>query len=218
MSFVNPLRTNETFKYPFVSVVALAVLAWMLSLSGVSGAFSQPPPGESLTLAWDEPHDPNIASHRIYVGMASGQLNLYGETGGDSTFSFIIEGLQRGSTYYFAVSAVNNAGLESPRSDELSIVIDTPPLPTGSNLAKSPGGGYSLQWSFPVSHLTSSPEFFVHRSTDLVKWTVVDVVGAYDFTAWDSNSVGFTWPIPANGGTAFFRLSARNWLGDSAGP
>jgi hypothetical protein len=172
--------------------------------------------GESLTVAWNANPEPDIISYRIYIGTESGQYSLYDETA--SGVELTVGSLQRGSTYYMAVSAVNSAGLEGPLSDELAVVIDTPPLPSGTRIATSVSNGQSLQWNFPLTDLGSSPEFIVYQSPDLVNWTIAEVVTADAFTSHDSESVSFNWPIQTTGERMFFRLSARNWLGYSASP
>lgn len=218
MSLINPLRIHKTLKQGFFKSLGILALALIANPINAAGAIL---PGESLTLAWDANPEPDIASYRIYIGTESGQYSLYNETLGGAVVTFDVGSLQRGSTYYFAVSAVNGTGLESPLSDELAVVIDTPPLPFGSSIATSGsngGNGQSLQWSFPRSALGSSPDIVVHQSPDLVNWTIADVVTADAFTSSDSESVSFDWPIQRTGGTMFYRLSARNWLGDSTGP
>lgn len=94
------------------------------SLSGL-------PPVNTLNgevdLAWDrtslnEDNTPaSIRGYKIYIGNSSGN---YSTTISDSVVGNFtdhrITGLSSGQTYYFAVAAVSNNGLESNRSSEIA--------------------------------------------------------------------------------------------------
>jgi len=71
-----------------------------------------------LTLAWDANVEPTLAGYKLYVGEASG---VYGSTidVGNVT-SVTVTTLQAGHLYFFAVSAYDQAGVESGFSNEVS--------------------------------------------------------------------------------------------------
>lgn len=85
------------------------------SASGVTTA--------TATLMWDPVADPNIQGYKIYYGTASrSQAGSYPwsvNTEGSTVYT--VADLQRGTTYYFAVTAYNASGLESEYSEEVSI-------------------------------------------------------------------------------------------------
>lgn len=89
--------------------------------------------GESVTLSWDSNPETDIAGYRVCYGQYSGILDETADTGGTVT-EMSISGLIPGETYYFAVLAYNQQGIEGPLSNEISYTVplpepETPPLP-----------------------------------------------------------------------------------------
>ena len=85
---------------------------------------TQPPPSPSTgnaTLTWTANREPDLAGYRIYVGTASGTYSFPGSAfvAGNVT-SYTISNLPIGQTYFFAISAYDSAGNESPLSAEVS--------------------------------------------------------------------------------------------------
>lgn len=81
----------------------------------------QPDDLGTLILSWDPvPSRGDIYGYRIYVGLESGKYFRYYEVGYNDT-ELEIE-VTRSAEYFFAVSAFNNAGMESDLSDELRIM------------------------------------------------------------------------------------------------
>jgi hypothetical protein len=74
--------------------------------------------GESVTLAWDPNSEPDLAGYRLYYGTASRSYYRTVEVAGGT--SVPVADLDPGTTYYFAVTAYNTAGLESDFSNEVS--------------------------------------------------------------------------------------------------
>lgn len=68
----------------------------------------------------------DLAGYRIYFGTAPGAYSQARGQGLDAgrTTSFIVNGLQRGMTYYFAVTSYDFAGNESSYSAEVSKRIE----------------------------------------------------------------------------------------------
>ena len=64
--------------------------------------------------------EPEVAGYKIYIGTESGTYRYPGSpfVTGDVT-SFTISNLPDGQTYFFAVSAYDSAGNESPLSAEV---------------------------------------------------------------------------------------------------
>jgi hypothetical protein len=92
---------------------AMCAIAWWLAW-GASGWVV----GESVTLAWDPNSEPDLAGYRLYYGTASRSYDRTIEVA-DGT-SVPVADLDAGTTYYFAVTAYNTAGLESDFSNEVS--------------------------------------------------------------------------------------------------
>ncbi len=83
-----------------------------------------PPPVSSInkvTLTWASNTESDLAGYKVYVGTSSGTYNFPGSpfTIGKIT-TYIVTNLQQKTTYFFAVSAYDLAGNESPLSNEVS--------------------------------------------------------------------------------------------------
>lgn len=77
-----------------------------------------------VTLGWDANTETDLAGYRVYYGTASG---VYGQVKGEGldaglNTTFTVTGLEKGPTYYFAVTAYDNEAtpLESGFSNEVS--------------------------------------------------------------------------------------------------
>jgi hypothetical protein len=82
-----------------------------------------PTPSTSVTLAWNPDavtSDPgtNPVGYRLHIGLASGNYTQTTNVG--NTTAVTVSNLISGSTYYFAVTAYNAAGVESPDSNQIS--------------------------------------------------------------------------------------------------
>ena len=91
-------------------------------------------PGNSkITLKWNKNTESDFLRYRIYGGIsANPTTRIDSTTGGSTDTTKAIPGLSNGTTYYFRITAVNNAGLESGVSNEVNAtpvaaVDNTPP-------------------------------------------------------------------------------------------
>jgi hypothetical protein len=91
---------------------------------------------QSVTLAWDQNSEPDIASYRLYYGTQSGSPNQSFDAGNATTAT--ITNLNDGTTYFFTVRAINTAGLQSQPSNEVSY---TTPNPAAHALTVNNGSG-----------------------------------------------------------------------------
>ena len=89
----------------------------------------------SVTLTWLPSTDPNVVGYNVYFGGASETYTNKISDG--NTTNAMVSGLAPGDTYYFAVTAYDNTGLESPFSNEASYAV---PQSTGGNTNTSGGG------------------------------------------------------------------------------
>lgn len=82
---------------------------------------SPPPATGSAALTWSSNGEPDLAGYKLYVGTRSG---LYTYPGSPFTIgninSYVMTNLPSGQTYFFALSAYDSAGNESPLSAEVS--------------------------------------------------------------------------------------------------
>src|SRR5438105_1019392 len=89
---------------------------------------------QSVGLAWDRSADPSVSGYRLHCGTHSGVYTQTIEIGNATTT--LVSNLVSGTRYFFAVTAYNAAGLESPPSNEASYAVPaaTPtPTPTPSS-------------------------------------------------------------------------------------
>jgi len=90
-----------------------------------------------ITVSWKANTETDLAGYNVYYGTSSGKYSACINVG--NVTSYKINNLTQGSTYYFIVTALDNAGNESADSDEVSATlplavassVDTT-LPTGS--------------------------------------------------------------------------------------
>ena len=73
----------------------------------------------TATLGWDPIADPNVQGYKVYYGIQSRSYSKSVDAGRSTAQT--IANLDRGTTYYFAVTAYNSGGIESGYSGEVSI-------------------------------------------------------------------------------------------------
>jgi hypothetical protein len=98
--------------------------------SGTADMAAQPPPpGPSATgtatLAWSESSAAGVARYRVYYGVASGSYLQTKGSGLDAgrVAMHVVNGLDTGQRYFFAVTAFDAQGNESDFSAEASKVV-----------------------------------------------------------------------------------------------
>jgi hypothetical protein len=74
----------------------------------------------TATLTWTAGTDTDLAGYRVYRGTASGTYGAAIATLDRTVTSYVSSGLQAGTTYFFVITAVDNAGNESTYSNEVS--------------------------------------------------------------------------------------------------
>lgn len=214
---VTPLDAGATYYFAVSAIGSTGLESELSDEIAFTTASPVVPLGlHTLRLGWVSAPEPDIASYRVQVGTRSKGYDTSYDAGPVTVFP--ISGLEFGKTYYFVVSAISRGGLEGDLSDELAVTIAPPPLPGGSRLVSSSNGSTGLQWTFPRSGLGSSPVFVVMESEDLVNWKAVDTVIPDQSTGGDLQSVHFSWPLQITGTKMFYRLTARNWMGESMAP
>ncbi len=75
---------------------------------------------EEVELTWDASSETDIKGYNVYWGNVSGDLSETVFVAAPSTGTTVV-GLDNGTTYYFAVSAEDWSGNESPRSSEVGM-------------------------------------------------------------------------------------------------
>lgn len=116
-SFHPPLIQNAKFKIQHLLaltqptfIIVLILLSFVILIQHAHGA--------SVTLAWD-PNSPaeNVVGYRLYYGTESRNYAFMIDITADTTQK--VGNLEKGQHYYFAVTALNEAGQESDFSEEI---------------------------------------------------------------------------------------------------
>ena len=76
--------------------------------------------GTSVRLEWDPTTNPLVEGYRIHYGTESGRYTRTLEVKGRSTKAAVIENLEEGKTYFFAISSYDAKGKESVLSAEIT--------------------------------------------------------------------------------------------------
>lgn len=118
-----------------------------------------------VKLAWNASPSTDVTGHRIHYGTASRAYTTSIELGNVTTAT--VSGLAEGVTYYFAVSAVNAAALESDYSNEVRF---EPGLHT-SNISTNANGEPVLNVRGLIGH-----RYDIEASEDLKTWSVIDTI------------------------------------------
>lgn len=87
-------------------------------------------PPANVTIAWTPPTEntngstlTNLAGYHIYYGTTQGNLNKVVDITNPGVASYVVSDLTSG-TWYFALTSVNSAGVESLRSSVISTVVE----------------------------------------------------------------------------------------------
>jgi hypothetical protein len=139
---------------------------------------------QSLTLAWDPSTDQVVVGYRLYQGAESqvytNVLNM------NDSVTAVIDGLVPGVTYYFAVTAYDESGLESAFSGEISYTV-----PTGDLISPGSDPKLCMQLNpFNQAVLTGvapAGVYAVLASQDLTSWSAIATIsttieGSFQFT------------------------------------
>ena len=143
------------------------------------------PPGQSVTLAWDQTTDPYVGGCRTYYGVASPAYTNMVDVGNATDAS--IPGLVEATTYYFAATAYNTIGLESDYSNEASYAAPT--ALARLQIRAAPARQVVLTVTGPIGQT-----YEILAAQTFTAWTVIGTVtvgagGSLDFT--DTNAASF---------------------------
>ena len=105
-----------------------------------------------ITLAWDPNIEPDIIGYNLYSrennSIAYNQIDYFSLDGIDPNDpQCIITDMVAGITYQFVVTAVNNAGLESRFSNEISVLNGRAYVTVSSGSGGGGGGGCFMSTS-----------------------------------------------------------------------
>jgi hypothetical protein len=213
MPFPNPMTFITALARGFKKSLITLTLA-PLTVTIAQAAIVQPPPAlHTATLAWN-PASGSVQNYRLFVGTESQQYTQFYDSGTSPTVS--VSDLEYGKTYYFAVRAIGASGLESELSDEVVVTVTPATLPVGTTMAATSSGSRVLNWSYPSAGLGSNPDFIVQASSDMVTWNEVGAISATSVSSVDGETATFSYPINTTAPRMFYRLTARNFVGEAS--
>jgi hypothetical protein len=153
-----------------------------------------------FTLAWNPNQEPNITGYRVSYGTTSGQYTTSINVG--NTTSHTVTSLGQGSTYYFAVQALNSAGV-SPYSSEVAATVGSPLTVTSltPNTTSPQPVGTTITFSATASGGSAPYQY---------KWWIVNGTALTVGSNWSTNS-SFAWTPTSANANYTIRVWARNF-------
>lgn len=107
--------------------VGSALLAAVLLLSGCGGSSGGGGGSTTasatgvVTMAWDRNSESDLAGYRVYRATVPGGYGAPIASLSPAATSYQAASLQKGSSYYFSVTAYDTAGNESPLYNEIQV-------------------------------------------------------------------------------------------------
>jgi hypothetical protein len=146
----------------------------------------------SVTLGWDSDPSSGAVAYNVYYGTSSRVYTQMVPVG--NTNQATITGLDMGTTYFIAVTALDATGLESSYSDEIAFT----PTPSAPSLQPGPAapGQFTVQAHGAAGHL-----YDILASQDLRNWIAIGTV-----TAAPDGSVTFVDVSAGQYPSRFYRL------------
>jgi len=141
-------------------------------------------------LNWNRNPETNVTGYRVYYGTTSRNYSNSVTVVGDVTNN-IVAGLASGITYFFAITAYNTTGDESPFSNEVTVSQADPTV----QLQITAAGQAVLTVRGLVGHA-----YEVQATQDFKSWTVLGNV-----TVGSLGVMEFTAPVAAGFNRRFYR-------------
>ena len=135
--------SNKVNYYPWIG----STISQPTTPTGLSSS----PSNNAVTLKWN-PITSTDLGYKIYYGTTSGTYTTPVNVGNVSSYK--LTGLANGTTYYIAISSVNNIGAESTKSTEISVVpID---IAISGRVTNSAGEGIAGVWVYAYEAVSGS--------------------------------------------------------------
>ena len=148
-------------------LAALITLSAISTLTLTSAASTQ----ANVTLGWNASSSSGITGYKIYVGGASSSYTNFVSVG--NVVQGTVPNLVVGGTYYFAVTAVDVVGLESPYSGQISYTVPAASAFASLKLKKLAPAKDVVSGTAPAGYVYS-----VFTSRDLKTWSLTGSVTA----------------------------------------
>lgn len=157
----------------------------------------------SVTLAWNASSSPEIVNYNVYSGGVSQTYTNVLAVG--NVTNATVSHLTSGGTYYFAVTAVDSAGLESQPSSQISYTVpgtnavstNALPAPTVVLTAPVNGATYTAPASVPLVASVTANGNAIGQVQFLNGNTVLGTVSASPYSVSWNNVGGGTYSLTA---------------------
>ena len=116
---------------------------------------------QSASMAWNPVTNTMVTGYAFYLGDTNGVYSSRFDLGTNTAVT--LTGLKEGQTKYFAVTAYNSAGIESPASPAASYIV-----PGLVRLVPPSKPGYPMIVTFPVA---VGHSYEIQASTNFVNWS-----------------------------------------------
>jgi hypothetical protein len=134
---------------------------------------------QNVTLAWNPSPDPTVAGYRVYWGRASQLYDNVTDVGNKTVAT--ISGLVERTTYFFAATAYDSLGMESPFSNEAVYTVPRVVVPravisrvatprVALKMKRAQAGGPFNTFSIASAMGTAPSSWALQASEDLKTW------------------------------------------------
>ncbi|HID97669.1 MAG TPA: fibronectin type III domain-containing protein [Thermodesulfobacteriaceae bacterium] len=123
------------FKFKIICFTTFVILCTLLTSTYLFAA--------SARLTWDRNRQNNISGYEIHMGTKSGRYSeilTVSDAGSGTVQSYMIDNLEEGTRYYFALKAFDTSSVRSAFSEEVSIIV----AQTGASSSMPQNGGTVL--------------------------------------------------------------------------
>ncbi len=141
----------------FLLFLALGSVAWAVSEYTTSAS-------SSLNIMWNQSADTNVQGYKVYYGTVSQQYTNVIVAG--NVTNVTINGVQTGTTYYFAATSYNAAGWQSAYSPEIAYTVPA------ANATLTSGASTTGGFNFSIGG-TAGLAYVILASTNLVSWVAI---------------------------------------------
>jgi len=188
------ILSRSPWKQRFTRTLGNVGLALLLAFLATAHAATVPPvatvPGHyGVILNWNPNLDTSVTGYRVYYGTASGNYSSSVNVG--NVTNNAVAGLASGITHFFAITAYNAVGDESPFSSEVTVRQADPTV----QLRFTGAGQAVLTVRGLVGHA-----YEVQATQDFKSWTVLGSV-----TVGSLGVMEFTAPVAAGFSRRFYR-------------
>jgi hypothetical protein len=137
-------------------MMVLGAVLWLLPSVGARGS-------QNVMLGWNPEIGQGVAGYVLYYGPASGHYSSRMNVGTNTTAT--VPALPEGTTNFFAVTAYNVAGVESPKSAEVRYVV---PAALALTLGRSAGATATVSFAVALGHW-----YEVQATQDFKTWITI---------------------------------------------